>query len=62
MDDYTIDEFTKSLGYEDLEDYLIKNDYVDEEGNPSTYNWYNVYLYNMAKIMNELPEEEESAK
>ena len=62
VDDYTIDEFTKSLGYEDLEDYLIKNDYVDEEGNPSTYNWYNVYLYNMAKIMNELPEEEESAK
>lgn len=62
VDDYTINEFTKSLGYKDLDDYLIKNNYIDDEGKASTYKWLIDYLREMAKIMNDLPKEEGRTK
>ena len=30
-----IDDISKVMGYENFNDFLIKNEYVDEEGNPS---------------------------
>jgi len=49
----TLDEVCKALGYTDIKDYLIKNNYVDKENNPDVNVWYDSNLVNIQKIMSE---------
>ena len=36
---HDLDEFLEALGYSSLDEYLLKNNYVDEYGKPSTTYW-----------------------
>ena len=44
----SFNEMVKSMGYKDLEDFLIQHNYVDELGNPDTYEWN---IQNMQEII-----------
>ena len=45
-----------SLGYENLEDFLIKNEYVDENGKGSIYVWCIKNMEEMSLIMKQATE------
>lgn len=47
----TVTEVCKSLGYDNLTDYLIKNNYVDENGMPSEAKWEEENLEKIGSIM-----------
>ena len=47
----TFNEVLQALGYSDLEDYLIKNNYVNKNGEPSTMAWSNADLEKMSQLM-----------
>lgn len=52
-DSKTLDEVCISLGYQSLQDYLTKNNYVDESGKIDFIKWENESLKYMANYMNE---------
>lgn len=47
----TLNEILKSLGYENLDDFLLKNNYTDVNGNPSIKVWQSMDLVQMSEIM-----------
>lgn len=47
----TLNEVCISLGYNDIKDYLIKNNYVDKDNNPDVNVWYDYNKVNIDKIM-----------
>ena len=50
-DTETFNVVLEALGYEDLADYLIKRNYVDEEGNPDLIVWTVKNMEEMSEIM-----------
>lgn len=52
----TFSEILITLGYSSLDDFLLKNNYVDENGNPSVNEWMTYELNSTAKIMYESEE------
>ena len=44
-------EMAIALGYEGLDDFMIQNGYVDENGNPSTHEWWRADVVQMREIM-----------
>ena len=53
----TFNNILTSLGYENLEDFLIKNEYVDENGKASIYVWCIKNMEEMSLIMKNATEE-----
>lgn len=49
----TLNEVCKVLGYEDIKDYLVKNNYVDKDNNPDVNVWYEYNKANIDKIMSQ---------
>ena len=49
----TLTEACLALGYEDVKDFLLKNGYVNEDGNPDVGVWYKHNKKEIASIMKE---------
>lgn len=49
----TTNEVCKALGYQDLKDFLISNNYVDKNNNPDISVWYKQNKEKIIKIMEE---------
>lgn len=50
-DTQTVTTVCNALGYQDLNDYLIKNNYITKSGNPDTYEWSEANSENISNIM-----------
>ncbi|MBQ7031458.1 MAG: hypothetical protein IJN13_03695 [Bacilli bacterium] len=53
----TLTAVCKSLGYDNLESFLLDNGYVDKEGKPSISIWYQHNKVEMSKIMKKAQED-----
>lgn len=53
----TLTAVCKALGYENLEDFLLDNGYVDEDGKPNINVWYKKNKVEMSKIMKKAKDE-----
>lgn len=53
----TLTAVCKSLGYDNLEDFLLDNGYVDKEGKANINVWYKHHKIEMSKIMKKAQEE-----
>ena len=51
FDENIVTEFCKSIGYENLNDYLIKNNYMDKDNNPVVDMWVADALENSSELM-----------
>lgn len=58
----TLNQVCGALGYENLEDFLIKNNYVDSQGNPSTMVWSQSNSVQISNIMAEQQQQLEHGK
>lgn len=54
VDQYTVDEFSKALGYKNLNDYLEKNGYIDKDGEINIKKWSTENLECCAKMMDDM--------
>lgn len=58
----TFNEFLKALGYENLQSFLITNNYTDENNKPSLYAWALADLEEISLIMKDKTEEKVQGK
>ncbi|MBR3049211.1 MAG: hypothetical protein IKG58_01455 [Bacilli bacterium] len=53
LDEETMDKVLESMGYEDIDDYLVKNNFVDSKGEAYRVKWFYDHMNNMADEMHE---------
>lgn len=58
----TFNEFLKALGYTNLDDFLISNNYLDSKGKASTRTWRIFDLEKISTIMKNMTEEKRQTK
>lgn len=58
----TLNEVCKSLGYENIEDFLNTKGYVDKNGKPSVSAWYDHNIQEITSIMEEAQQDMEGGR